>query len=1287
MASVSAAQFFGGQPPKAVIPSINPLQPATPGATSPSQFATPGVHPTGGPSLVGDTLQKAATGFQQGVGYGAEAAQEGANLQAQGNVGRGVARAGLGSAAGAVQAGFAPLSAAAEAVIPGEGRMARVARSGLIGAGIGAAAGSPAAGIGAIPGAIGGAVTGAGLDVAYQVFEELEKAALQNPEVKQYMDANPDILKNINDVATLLPFLLGHKAKQKAEGSGTDSGMLPPGPPDGGGGGSGAGMRGINLGTFGGKKVFVTPETPGKMFDAVKNKAVDMLPTAESLGEKGYTQQKAAYEELFKATAPAARQLEQSEIRRDQNTAEFLAAKGKPLVDTFTVEGGRLQTQEARAKLQTDMAPFLEVRRSLLENKPDLITFDTLEAWAKRNIAKNKDAQSTGNVPKVTREIAGEIADLRATYGDTVPLTILQDIKTGQTKESGVFDTTKPKPRSDANYQVGNAAREIIEQRTANDAPIAELNKVIGDHLDAIRILERPFTVKGGRLSKYFGGIIGAGAGRTLGVPILGDVVGMTVGAKVAEAISNSRISNPIRNMMLKYYEVRDPEVFQGAKDALAKMEQERAERAQLTEGPGGTETRMTRNGPVTSPTEGPTTPLGPRIPKQPGAQVFDKNIPGIAPMGTETGARLLPAPTTIYSEPTIEGQRYTPSLTDTTNTPGGIRSKVRPRSESSTIAKKPASKFVSGQIRELRATEKQSLANVQSVLNGEKAADTIADVPGFLSADGKVRELIFGDVAMRKVQANGKHGSMIPENMVINANDWDAALKNIRSFDENGVLGERNQDKINLIKRVPGGNFLIIGADRQNGFYMLTHYEVTEAGSNKLKSLLGRGDLVASDGTPLGPKDFLSAPPTQGSSEGVSGRGDSSSVPLVKKKSSPKKVVPFYKGEKQITTKTLDKLQGRALVSKTFIENLTNQPDMKQAERDLLRAALKDEGPVIKVADFAKKVGKELLPLKHVDPNTANGVTGNSTRYESIALPVNLRGDVANYSEHIYQSPVKTTAGSVHFGAAKNYFAHTRIEDMADGETRRVIEAQSDLFQKGRLDKDLGVAGKYENTPTAQKIKSEREAMYAKLKPYENTWHERIIREEVRQAAKDGKSKLQFPTGETALNIEGLVNRADKWVTLDNELVDGTNISEGDLITYQTHDGTPNEDRRWLVTKNNGNGTFEAVDSMTAENDSGFYKLLDKKGLLDDGRVPSLGELQPHLDKELNTYLAKLAEQLSAKDTVDKENPIYKFYEKEVGRYLQKNYGAQRMTDPQGVQWWEMNVKKSQGDTPVTAF
>lgn len=57
------------------------------------------------------------------------------------------------------------------------------------------------------------------------------------------------------------------------------------------------------------------------------------------------------------------------------------------------------------------------------------------------------------------------------------------------------------------------------------------------------------------------------------------------------------------------------------------------------------------------------------------------------------------------------------------------------------------------------------------------------------------------------------------------------------------------------------------------------------------------------------------------------------------------------------------------------------------------------------------------------------------------------------------------------------------------------------------------------------------REKEIAILRQYTDpTAHFRMVREEIATAAKDGKTKLQFPTGETAMKVEGLGVETHNW-------------------------------------------------------------------------------------------------------------------------------------------------------------
>lgn len=428
-------------------------------------------------------------------------------------------------------------------------------------------------------------------------------------------------------------------------------------------------------------------------------------------------------------------------------------------------------------------------------------------------------------------------------------------------------------------------------------------------------------------------------------------------------------------------------------------------------------------------------------------------------------------------------------------------------------------------------------------------------------------------------------------------------------------------------------------------------------------------------------------------------------------------KKAEIYKGEKDLTTKILSKLEGRTTVSKQFIEDLTNQGDLRQAERDLFRKLLKDETNTVNVKDFAKKVKKNLLKI---DDDSFWGI------YERTSLPEEIRGNVADYQERIYNSPIKTSAGGIHYGEdIENYFGHTRVEDMGDrgftqkdydklrnvnpdkwpakmipnDKIRRVIEIQSDLFQKGRLDDEFESALDYASNnysgsrmPTdymLDKMASKRIEELKKLEPYRNTWHERLIREEIKKAAQDGKTKLQFPTGETAMKIEGLGENADSWVSrsMERHLTDpdGVKYSSMNKPLQEMKDDlfvgmevrNRNGGSDWIITDVLGDGKFKAAPKRI--NTSLFdVKRTDNDHMADYTKLSKT-------DKE-KVNKSHLVETFDISGKIDTENPIYKFYEKDVQKFLSR-YGGKKITDDFGVTWIEVPIKKEMAKAPIEAF
>ena len=446
------------------------------------------------------------------------------------------------------------------------------------------------------------------------------------------------------------------------------------------------------------------------------------------------------------------------------------------------------------------------------------------------------------------------------------------------------------------------------------------------------------------------------------------------------------------------------------------------------------------------------------------------------------------------------------------------------------------------------------------------------------------------------------------------------------------------------------------------------------------------------------------------------------------------------------VSTVLLEKLGERKTVSKQFISDLTNAPDMRQIEREIIREAL-DEMPEgkIDVQEFKSKVQTQLVPLK----TKVQSGTGKQVGYESITLQPNIRGQVKDYAEHIYESPVKTKAGEIHFpGETDKYFAHARIENMADGKTRRIIEVQSDLFQKGRLDKEKTISSvdrakdatlfdeidlesfyeysgwkiekvqdlidrkgldgrhydffknrielreKYADRlvdlpqwqrdqyafeeAVAEKLKnasSVRETEIEKLQPYRNTYQERIIREEIQRAAQDGKEHVLFPTGETAMKIEGLADDKNwRHVYMDEgrrisdklevaDLAVGTNVSQAGID--------------WVIAETFGGGQFKA---MPKEHLVSFAEGAGVEHLSDV-------DLISYAENHASDNFWRSAESFNISGTVDTKNPIYRFYEKTISKFLKNKYNAEPFTDERGVTWMKVGVKPEMATQPVLAF
>lgn len=248
---------------------------------------------------------------------------------------------------------------------------------------------------------------------------------------------------------------------------------------------------------------------------------------------------------------------------------------------------------------------------------------------------------------------------------------------------------------------------------------------------------------------------------------------------------------------------------------------------------------------------------------------------------------------------------------------------------------KVPKSKFTSGQIRELSSTEKPIASQIQKVIRGETKQADLADIPSFVSSDGKERTLIFDESIAKKIQRD--HGDIVPENLVVNANDWDYVIKNV----------DGNADKINLIKKVPDSeNYLTIGANKDNGFFTVTHYETVTKDSSKLKNLLkNKGSSLDRTGRAVEPS-FATTP------KGVASQLDLSGVSNTSKVSDN-----GVKVKKLKTPEGLPKIPEKRIGD---VGGLKQQIEQKSLERNFIRNTIK-ESPERQSAKYANKKTGEL--------------------------------------------------------------------------------------------------------------------------------------------------------------------------------------------------------------------------------------------------------------------------------------------------------------------------------------
>jgi hypothetical protein len=404
------------------------------------------------------------------------------------------------------------------------------------------------------------------------------------------------------------------------------------------------------------------------------------------------------------------------------------------------------------------------------------------------------------------------------------------------------------------------------------------------------------------------------------------------------------------------------------------------------------------------------------------------------------------------------------------------------------------------------------------------------------------------------------------------------------------------------------------------------------------------------------------------------------------------KKVSTRFTPPKNLSTKLLNKFSGEptTIPIQRFNEiiNKSQKEGIKKVDLDMVRSSAEDMGDTINLNTLSERVEKQLVPL------TPTSV--KSPRWSHIGE--DFIGD-GKYGEVVYQSPVKTSAGDIHFMSKDpayrhtgktapdefpNYFSHVRFEDK--GSSRKLLETQSDLMQKENFAREFQVVGRegveFKKNPQLEK---ERMQDLAKLENYESNdplAHLRTFREEVKRAAKDGKTTLLTPTGKTAMKIEGLGVQTDVWRI-------GDNYKNADLLTMRNRNLTSevvgktifregNENDAWIITDILGDGKFKAMPTTSLDD---VEMKFVKAGKLD--------EAQSYRTKEKPDFnsLDRMTETFDISGNVDTKHFVYKLNEDSIPKEARRMGLEVEKIEQDGAEWWKISVPKERANMPTEAF
>jgi len=220
---------------------------------------------------------------------------------------------------------------------------------------------------------------------------------------------------------------------------------------------------------------------------------------------------------------------------------------------------------------------------------------------------------------------------------------------------------------------------------------------------------------------------------------------------------------------------------------------------------------------------------------------------------------------------------------------------------------------------------------------------------------------------------------------------------------------------------------------------------------------------------------------------------------------------------------------------------------------------------------------------------------------------------------------------------------------------TRRILEVQSDLFQRGR-DKKI-IASKFENNPLlnelggVEKVPLEgKENQFLQLLNKGNNWVTFFVKSIIQDSAKKGYEKVLFPSGSTVYKIESGGRTIEDYIkNKENRLAELEEQKKEAIIPFEEL-----EDWQKKVVKEEGGNFFK------------------------NNRSPEI------IDNEINQVKKEIKD---AKEGLSGLAATARFYEETVNNVLNKQYGKEnvkQVTDEYGNTWNEIEIVPEREQQPI---